>query len=274
MFLHPSPRIPTIRALALCLLVILPGLPARAQAKESVSVFHEQNPDGTYSVFVTTDVPCPIQILVTFPLLENVRWDEQLPLDYVVVPNARKARMVTFTPGQGKMSFRYETQWWFGDPETAAHDDRVIYEFPFSEHTTAPVVQGYHGSFTHQGEYAIDFRMREGTEVRAAREGLVIGVKSDSRQGGPDPSFNDHANYVMIYHNDGTFAQYAHLRHGGVTVRRGQRVSARQLIGYSGNTGYSRGPHLHFAVHIPTYHGSETVPTRFRDRTGRIVTPQ
>jgi len=181
---------------------------------------------------------------------------------------------VTFTPSQGKMVFRYETKWWFGDPENAKHDEHAVYDMPFSDRTTAPVVQSYHGSFTHQGEYAIDFKMREGTEVRAAREGYVIGLRSDSRWGGADPSYNDKANFVMIYHEDGTFAQYAHLKYRGVVVRRGQRVRARELIGYSGNTGYSRGPHLHFAVHIPTYHGSETIPTRFRDRTGRIITPQ
>jgi len=245
-----------------------------AQGQDPVSVYHAQNPDGTYTVFVSTDVPCPIQIFVTFPLLQNVRWDQELPLDYIVVPNAKDARMVTFTPGEGKMVFRYDTKWWFGDPEQAAHNDNVVYTLPFGDHTIAPVVQGYLGSFTHQGEYAIDFKMPEGTEVRAAREGYVIGTKSDSRSGGPDPSFNDQANFVMIYHDDGSFAQYAHLRQHGVTVRRGQRVRAREVIGYSGNTGYSRGPHLHFAVHLPTYHGSETVPVRFRDRTGRIITPQ
>lgn len=250
------------------------GQGAVAQPTEPVSVFHEQNSNGTYTVFVSTDLPCPIQIYVSFPLLENVRWDQELPLDYIVVPNARRAKMVTFTPGQGKMAFRYETQWWFGDPETARHDDAVVYHLPFGAHTTAPVVQGYRGSFTHQSEYAIDFRMQEGTEVRTAREGYVIGVRSDSRVGGDDPSLAGMANYVMIFHDDGSFAQYAHLKLNGVIVRRGQRVKAREVIGYSGNTGYSRGPHLHFAVHMPTRHGSETIPTRFRDRTGRILTPQ
>ena len=247
---------------------------ALTQQQEPVSVYHSENPDGTYSVYVSTDVPCPIQIFVTFSILDNVRWDQELPLDYVVVPRAKDAKMVTFTPGPGKMTFRYDTQWWFGDPETAEHDEQAIYFLPFGDRTTAPVVQAYHGSFTHQGEYAIDFRMREGTEIRAARDGYVIGLRSDSRSGGSDPSYNDQANYIMIYHDDGSFAQYAHLKYNGVIVQRGQRVRAREVIGYSGNTGYSRGPHLHFAVHMPTYHGSETIPTRFRDRTGRIITPQ
>jgi len=247
--------------------------PPAVLAQDPVTVYHEKNKDGTITVFVSTDVPCPIQIYVTFPILKNVRWDQELPLDFIVVPNARAARMVTFTPGQG-MQFRYDTQWWFGDPESARHNDDVIYALPFGDNTIAPVVQGYHGSFTHQGEYAIDFRMKEGTEVRAAREGYVIGVRGDSRVGGPDPSYTKDANYVMIYHADGSFAQYAHLRYNGVLVRRGQRVREHELLGYSGNTGYSRGPHLHFAVHMPTYHGSKTIPTRFRDRTGKILVPE
>ncbi len=264
----------SLHILLLCALSFTHIPVVMAQAKEPVTVHHAQNADGTYTVFVSTDVPCPIQIYVTFPVLENVRWDQELPLDYVVVPNARNAKMVTFTPGTGKMSFRYDTQWWFGDPETARHEETVIYRLPFSDQTIAPVVQGYFGSFTHQGEHSLDFRMPEGTPVLASREGYVVGTRSDSRVGGPEPSYVSEANYVMIFHDDGTFAQYAHLQYNGVVVRRGQRVRSHELIGYSGNTGYSRGPHLHFAVHVPTYHGSETVPTRFRDRTGRIYTPQ
>jgi murein DD-endopeptidase MepM/ murein hydrolase activator NlpD len=51
-----------------------------------------------------------------------------------------------------------------------------------------------------------------------------------------------------VLHDDGTFGVYAHLRQGSALVRPGQRVSNGQLIAQSGNSGYSTGPHLHFAV--------------------------
>jgi len=262
-----------VRLLILPFLMVAPTS-VLAQGPGPVNVYHARNENGTYSVFVSTHLPAPIQVYVTFPTLENAIPDGPIPLDYIVVPNAKDARMVTFTPAPGKMVFRYETKWWYGDPESASHDDAVLYLLPFGDNIVATVAQGYNGTFTHQDEYAIDFRMREGTEVRASRDGVVIGTKDDSRSGGPDPSFNEQANFVMVYHADGTFAQYAHLKYRGVVVRTGQQVRAGELIGYSGNTGYSRGPHLHFAVHLPTSHGSKTIPTRFRDRTGRILTPQ
>ena len=55
-----------------------------------------------------------------------------------------------------------------------------------------------------------------------------------------------YGNYVMIDHGDGRVSIYGHL--SGVTVVPGQEVSAGQLIGFVGSTGYSTGPHLHFEL--------------------------
>ena len=55
---------------------------------------------------------------------------------------------------------------------------------------------------------------------------------------------------MRIVHDDGTMALYAHLREGGVLVRVGQRVEKGQQIGLSGNTGFTSGPHLHFALQV------------------------
>jgi murein DD-endopeptidase MepM/ murein hydrolase activator NlpD len=65
-------------------------------------------------------------------------------------------------------------------------------------------------------------------------------------------SYIDKANTVAIVHDDGTVAEYAHLSPGPDSVKPGQRVAAGELLGYSGNTGYSSGPHLHFIVSRPT----------------------
>ena len=72
------------------------------------------------------------------------------------------------------------------------------------------------------------------------------------REGGFNPSFIDKANTVAIVHDDGTVAEYAHLSPGAELVKLGQRVNAGELLGYSGNTGYSSGPHLHFIVSRPS----------------------
>ena len=52
----------------------------------------------------------------------------------------------------------------------------------------------------------------------------------------------------MLYHNDGLFTQYVHLKMDGVIVKLGDSVKKHQPIAYSGNTGMSTEPHLHFGV--------------------------
>ena len=74
-------------------------------------------------------------------------------------------------------------------------------------------------------------------------------IEEDFNKGGADlDKFADKANHVRILHEDGTMTVYAHLDLASVTVRRGARVTAGQRIARSGNTGFSTGPHLHFAL--------------------------
>ena len=115
----------------------------------------------------------------------------------------------------------------------ARHDESVVYDLPYRG--THIVVQGFHGRFSHYGddEYAVDFDMRVGTPVYAAREGIVVGIKSNNNQGGPDPKLANLANFIFIRHRDGTIGEYYHLRQGGVAVKIGDQIRRRQVIGYS-----------------------------------------
>jgi murein DD-endopeptidase MepM/ murein hydrolase activator NlpD len=110
----------------------------------------------------------------------------------------------------------------------------------------------------------------EGTTVLAAREGRVVGVRDDSTFSGTDPKFKPLANYVIIKHADGTFADYHHLKTGGALVKLGDQVKVGQPIGVSGNTGYSTKPHLHFAV-FQAIDGKKVLTLPFRLKTDRGV---
>lgn len=169
-------------------------------------------------------------------------------------------------------SYHYRWRYVMGD--IGAVPDDTPYELPFAPGQAFKINQGYDGRFSHTGafEYSLDFDLPEGTPVYAAREGVVVVVQDSYQAGRPDRSLTDKANCITVLHPDGTFAQYAHLRYGGSLVGVGQHVERGQMIGYSGNTGFTSGPHLHFHVYrVLNVNGDwETLPTRFATAEGRV----
>ena len=153
------------------------------------------------------------------------------------------------------MQLTYRSTHHFGDAQ-ARHDPATLYRLPFEDGSTFRIAQSFGGTLTtHDSEHdrhAIDIEMPEGTPIVAARAGTVVDVTIEHFAGATDPKLLDRANSVTILHDDGTIAQYAHLAQRPAVVSRGQRVAAGNRIGFSGSTGYSSGPHLHFAVSRPS----------------------
>ncbi|TCD24527.1 M23 family metallopeptidase [Pseudomonas sp. IC_126] len=124
------------------------------------------------------------------------------------------------------------------------------------------ISQGAGGDFSHnspKGRFAVDIAMPVGTPIVAARAGTVVKVRNDQHGRRPDPA----GNYVRILHDDGTHSAYLHLKRGSVQVKAGQRVKIGSLLGQSGNTGRSTGPHLHFVVQKKIEDSLISVPFRF-----------
>jgi murein DD-endopeptidase MepM/ murein hydrolase activator NlpD len=105
---------------------------------------------------------------------------------------------------------------------------------------------------SHDGtlRFALDFLVPETSSVFAAADGEVVYVKRDSNIGGPDRKFWNDGNRIVIRHTDGEYSAYEHLAFNGALVEVGDFVSQGQLIGYSGNTGCTLCPHLHFEVFV------------------------
>jgi murein DD-endopeptidase MepM/ murein hydrolase activator NlpD len=120
--------------------------------------------------------------------------------------------------------------------------------------------QGNRGVVSHKGagQYAYDFAMPVGSDVCAARAGVVnkIIVRHDG-QGTRAPN-----NLIAVDHGDGTTGWYLHLKQRGSYVEVGATVRQGQRIGASGNVGRSLIPHLHFHVKDQT---GNTIPITFRD---------
>lgn len=165
---------------------------------------------------------------------------------------------------------------WSPPPGEARHSDAAVYLLPFATGTLVTVSQDAYGTFTHYNEraraYAIDFPAPEGTAIHAARRGRVVLVEQRFHLGGVDDEnyYGLRGNQVVVEHDDGTYAQYDHLRHRGAAVAVGQTVRAGDLIGYVGSTGISEGPHLHFSVNRPLVDGTpQPLVPQFKVRESR-----
>ncbi len=112
-----------------------------------------------------------------------------------------------------------------------------------------PVDYSFEFPFTYQGVYyphfhtGLDLGVGTGTPVRAASAGTVVLATTNT---GPDGKPVGFGTYVLVYHGGNLFTLYGHLSQLGVAA--GQRVATGQVIGLSGSTGNSTGPHLHFEV--------------------------
>ncbi|MEZ4267446.1 MAG: M23 family metallopeptidase [Myxococcota bacterium] len=159
-----------------------------------------------------------------------------------------------------------ESSVWAEASETGAPTVPLTLLIPFADGVTTTVSQGNQQGPTHTGRlaYAWDFDAAVGTAVHAAAPGIVTIARDDSSVSGPDASFEDDANYVLLDHGGGLFTMYAHLGEGDVVVTPGQTVAAGALLGYTGLSGQLTGPHLHF--HVENL-WSDTLPARFVSRS-------
>ena len=148
-------------------------------------------------------------------------------------------------------------------------DTSYIYSLPYEEGKAHYLIQGYFSSFTHRERAALDFKMKRGTNIFAAREGVVVRAKEDGDRGGFKKKYRPYGNYVIIEHADSSRAGYWHLQKDGVVVNVGDTVRKGQVIAFSGKTGYSFTPHLHFFVwSTDTNRQWRQIATRFQTSRG------
>jgi murein DD-endopeptidase MepM/ murein hydrolase activator NlpD len=147
-------------------------------------------------------------------------------------------------------------------------DTTYAYSLPFQKSTSQQVWQGYHSVFSHYGNLAVDFKMKPGTPIHAARGGVVVHVVEENKRGGVGLRYIGKENSIIIQHSDSTFAHYLHLKYKGAVVNVGDTVQEGQQIGLSGHTGFSAFPHLHFEVTKGLRKAKDEVPVRFKTEKG------
>ncbi|MEM9820703.1 MAG: M23 family metallopeptidase [Bacteroidota bacterium] len=251
------------------------GLSVNAQNLNLLQIKEMQMPDGSIGIYAQNMAYCPLTTIIDFPVLKNMKADKALPYHAVIPARAEKYLILKVmdvkNPKGNSYEYRYSSTYYMGDGVNAQHDDKHIYRLPYETGKSTLVGQGYNGKFSHHNMNCLDFNLPENSKVLAARDGVVVHVKADSKSGCAQQKCKGQANFITLYHQDGTFGRYIHLKYRGSKVKVGQKIKAGEHIGWSGNTGWSSGPHLHFEVNRPGKNNMVyTVPTKFKLPNGKI----
>ncbi|HME38951.1 MAG TPA: M23 family metallopeptidase [Steroidobacteraceae bacterium] len=259
--------------------------PAAAARSDSFSVGHEN--DALHLSVDRSDAGGSTQLIAVNDCLCVVTFEIAIQQsDIAAIPNGTGYRatlppgtrqiMAQADTGSTKAGLRYVWRAALGSPD-AVHKPSRPYRVPFDVGSSYVVSQAYPSQITHttpDSQYAVDIALPDGTPVYAAREGTVINARHDFFRGATAPVMFDQANVIEILHDDGTIGLYAHLRWDSIRVRIGAHVARGQYIADSGNTGFSSGPHLHFAVIRNAGTADVSVPIQFAGIADTGVTPE
>lgn len=233
--------------------------------------------EGNPGFFIINQYPGPIEVAIDWRDYGNLTSTPALPHRFVVEPGKSDSLFsITADAQTAESRFTLEYRYVVGRP-LPDYISRIHYLPPLAPGGRFQVSQGFGGEFSHhdlQNQYAVDIMMPIGTPIHAARAGIVLEVEDDFYVGGMQQAFASKANSIWILHDDGSIAVYAHLALEMAQVYPGLQVQAGDLIGYSGNTGFSSGPHLHFAVQVNRGMQLESVPFQFLDAGGRVFEPR
>ena len=98
----------------------------------------------------------------------------------------------------------------------------------------------------------------------------LVDVKINSKWGGFNKKYKDikFLSYITLKPSNGEFSQYAHLKYNGSKLKIGNKIKTGEILGLSGNTGFTSRPHLHFHVLKlnKTKIGWETLKIRFKEK--------
>ncbi|MDD1620521.1 MAG: M23 family metallopeptidase [Methylococcaceae bacterium] len=248
----------------------------KAAAKQRVWL--EKSGDKTSpEFFILNQYPGPIEVAVDWAGHDNVIATPELPRRFVVETGKSDTLFKIKGAGQAQSSqFTLQYHYVIGRPLTGYASD-TVYLPPIAANSRFQITQAFGGEFSHtdaQNRYAVDIMMPVDTPLYAARGGVVLEVESDYFGNGTEQAYATKANSIRILHDDGSMAVYAHLALEKALVHPGMRVEAGQLIAYSGNTGLTTGPHLHFAVQVNQGMELVSVPFTFADQNRQPIEPK
>lgn len=238
--------------------------------KRDVQVYREFV-DGKTIVYADNNEFCPVSVVIR---TELVNMKSSLKKAFVLVPAQTKKFVVTeltVIDKTKKVSFKYQSSFFLGDIDLRKYDINFPYDLPYNKGEEYIIGQGYNGKISHQNEFALDFIMPIGTEILASREGIVVDVQDKNAGNCMKKECAENNNFVVIYHEDGTFAEYTHIDTNSALVKKGDTIKKGEKIALSGNVGWSSGPHLHFFTFAPDIEkGRISIKSKFKTTSNKL----
>ncbi len=237
---------------------------AQANAQSELKIYFENTGSGT-NVYADNPHPIVQSAQIDFELT-NLRNDSAADCVYIIPAQAQHFLLTSLYKIDDNKAYKVGTNvmYNFGNHKQKTFDKDFVYHLPYGTGKTYIIHQGYNGKFTHQGDNALDFSLAEGDQIWAARGGIVFQIIENNSRNCMSPNCEQYNNYISIVHPDGTIGEYTHLKKDGAIVNIGDTVTQGEPIGYSGKTGWTDGPHLHFEVYLQRLTTKETVKTLFK----------
>jgi murein DD-endopeptidase MepM/ murein hydrolase activator NlpD len=251
-------------------------LAVNSENKAPLIAVEKVNIAGHWEFRATNECLCVVEFELRVPDAHNLNVPKTAIYHSTLQPRSQQPMAAIAADATGEPSLQYSWKAVLGAPG-AVHTPHESYRAPFAVGASYQISQAYPNRITHtspESQYAVDMALPDGTPVYAAREGMVINLRHDSFHGAASVVMMDQANMVEILHDDGTIAIYAHLHWDSVRVQAGQHVQRGEYIADSGNTGFTTGPHLHFAVIRNAGLQAVSVPIQFSGPAATAVTPQ
>jgi murein DD-endopeptidase MepM/ murein hydrolase activator NlpD len=198
---------------------------------------------------------CPIDLYTNpgdydLSVIVNEGTDEEYVIDssFIIKSKAFKTQYLTLSEEMNESNndstAMYEFQQIVKPARTESASEKLwhgTFEMPVEGELTTDFAENRHinnekSSSRHSG---LDLAAPLGTEVKASNDGVVTLAAEELLSTG---------NTVVIDHGMGVFTSYYHL--DTISVEKGQKISKGEIIGTVGTTGFSTGPHLHYAVSI------------------------